>query len=235
MRAIYVAYGDISKVPLKANAKPLDALLYTGFDLYVEVAPKQWVRAVDLPDDHPANVNLQAGVYQAGLIDAKGQKFTILNAYNPEHRALAAREGLFISVPFSEDKRKQLIETLEKIKDELRILTESRFLDLQNRIDKIKERLSLFRDIKALEKEIEEKAKAQSLWDSVVNDSLSIADALEKAVELSNEIFPTNYEKRALRQAVERAKREAVMEAAMEESILLNPEKLNELRRKLLE
>jgi hypothetical protein len=180
-------------------------------------------------------VNLSAGAYKAGLIDANGQQITILNAFNPEHRALAAREGLYIDVPYTEDKRRELIETLEKIKDELRILTESRFLDLQNRIDKIKGRLSLLRDIKMLEKEIEEKAKAQSLWDSVVNDSLTFAETLEKAVELSNEIFPTNYERWALAQAIKKAKKEAAMEAAIEQSILLNPRKLQELRRKLLE
>jgi hypothetical protein len=86
-----------------------------------------------------------------------------------------------------------------------------------------------------LEKEIEEKAKAQSLWDSVVNDSLTFAETLEKAVELSNEIFPTNYERWALAQAIKKAKKEAAMEAAIEQSILLNPRKLQELRRKLLE
>jgi hypothetical protein len=234
LRKVLVSYGDASKVKLTSKGDIFDALKQVGFDEYIEIAPKRWIRTVDLPSDHPANVNLRAGIYKAGLIDTNGQQITILNAFNPEHRKLAAREGLYIDVPYTEDKRRELIETLEKIKDELRILTESRFLDLQNRIDKIKARLSLLRDIKALEKEIEEKAKAQAVWDSVVNDSLTLAETLEKAVELSNEIFPTNYERWALAQAIKKAKREAVMESAIEESILLNPRKLRELRLKLL-
>jgi hypothetical protein len=232
MRYVYVAYGDISKIQMKASAKPLDALLHTGFDLYVEVAPKQWVRAIDLPSNHPANVNLQAGAYKAGLMDANGQTFTVLNAYNPEHRALAAREGLFINVPYNPDKRKELLETLEKIREELQTLTESRFIDLQNRIDKIKERLGILKDIKALESQIEAREKMQATWDSTVNDA---ADMLEKVVELSNEIFPTKYEKLAFQEAVKRAKREAVLEAAIQESLLLNPSLLRDLRRRLLE
>jgi len=231
MRAVYVAYGDVSKVPLKVNAKPLDALLQTGFDLYLEVSPKRWARAVDLPDNHPANVNFKAGAYKTGLMDANGQTFTVLNAYNPEHRALAAREGLFINIPFSEDKRKELLETLQKVKDELQVLTESRILELQGRIEKIKERLSLLKDLTALEREVEERAKAQSVWDSTVNDA---AHLLDKVVELSNMIFPTKYEKLAFQEAVKRAKRESSLEAAIEESVLLNPERLKALREKLL-
>jgi hypothetical protein len=84
MRYVYVAYGDVSKVQLKAGAKPLDAMLHTGFDLYVEVAPRQWVRAVDLPSGHPALLNLSSGTLKAGLTDANGQTFTILNAFNPD-------------------------------------------------------------------------------------------------------------------------------------------------------
>jgi hypothetical protein len=234
MRMVYVAYGDISKIQLKASAKPLDVLLYTGFDLYVEVAPKQWMRAVDLPSEHPALLNLSAGAYKAGLMDANGQTFTILNAYNPEHRALAAREGLFINVPYNPDKRVELLKTLDKIREELQTLTESRFIDLQNRIDKIKERLGILKELKALEREVEEKAKAQSLWDSAVNETLSLTEALERAIELSNMVFPTNYDKLAFQEAVKRAKREAALETAIEESILLNPERLRELREKLL-
>jgi hypothetical protein len=231
MRMVYVAYGDISKIQLKASAKPLDVLLYTGFDLYVEVAPKQWMRAVDLPSEHPALLNLSAGAYKAGLMDANGQTFTILNAYNPEHRALAAREGLFINVPYNPDKREELLKALESIRESLRTLTESRFLELQNRIEKIKERLGILKELKALEREVEERAKAQSVWDSTVNDA---AHLLDKVVELSNTIFPTNYEKLAFQEAVKRAKREAALETAIEESILLNPERLRELREKLL-
>jgi len=234
MRMVYVAYGDISKIQLKATAKPLDALLYTGFDLYVEVAPKQWVRAVDLPENHPANVNLSAGAYKAGLIDANGQQITILNAFNPEHRALASREGLHIAVPYSEDKRKELLKALENIRESLRTLTESRFLELQNRIEKIKERLGILKELKALENEVEERAKAQSLWDSAVNETLSLTEALEKVVELSNMVFPTRYEQWAARQAIEKAKKEVVLKEGIESSILLNPERLKELRERLL-
>jgi len=232
MRYVYVAYGDVSKVQLSASAKPLDALLHTGFDLYVEVAPRQWARAVDLPEGHPALKNLSAGVLKAGLIDANGQTFTILNAYNPEHRRLAAREGLFINVPFNEDKLKELLKTLENIRESLQVLTESRLLDLQNRIDKIKERLGILKDLKAVESQIEAKEKAQAVWDSTVNDA---AHLLDKVVELSNKIFPTNYDRLAFQEAVRRAKREAALESAIEESILLNPQRLKELRQKLLE
>jgi len=232
MRYVYVAYGDVSKVQLKAGAKPLDAMLHTGFDLYVEVAPKQWMRAIDLPSNHPANVNLQAGAYKAGLMDANGQTFTVLNAYNPEHRALAAREGLYINVPYNPDKREELLKALENIRESLKVLSESRFLELQNRIDEVKERLRILKELKALEKQIDEKAKAQAVWDSTVNDA---AHLLDKVVELSNTIFPTNYEKLAFQEAVKRAKRESSLEAAIEESVLLNPELLRDLRRRLLE
>jgi thiamine kinase-like enzyme len=217
---------------MKASAKPLDALLHTGFDLYVEVAPKQWVRAVDLPDDHPANVNLSAGAYKAGLTDANGQQITILNAFNPEHRALASREGLHIAVPYSEDKREEILKTLEKIREELQVLTESRFIDLQNRINRIKTRLEVLKGIRSLEREIAEKEKLQATWDSTVNDA---ADMLEKVVELSSEIFPTGYERLAFKQAVQKAKKEAALETAIEESLLLNPSLLRDLRRRLLE
>jgi hypothetical protein len=113
-------------------------------------------------------------------------------------------------------------------------LTESRFLELQNRIEKIKERLGILKELKALEREVEERAKAQSLWDSAVNETLSLTEALERAVELSNMVFPTNYDKLAFQEAVKRAKREVTLETAIEESILLNPERLRELREKLL-
>jgi len=232
MRYVYVAYGDVSKVQLSASAKPLDALLHLGCDLYLEVSPKVWVRAVDLPEGHPALVNLSAGALKAGLIDAEGQTFTILNAYNPEHRRLAAREGLYINVPYNEDKREELIKTLENIRESLQVLTESRLLDLQNRIDKIKERLGILKDLKAVESQIEAKEKAQAVWDSAVNDA---AHLLDKLVEISNEIFPTGYERWAFQEAVRRAKREAALESTIEESILLNPEKLRELRQKMLE
>jgi len=112
------------------------------------------------------------------------------------------------------------------------VLSESRFLELQNRIDKIKERLGILKDIKALESQIEAREKMQATWDSTVNDA---AHLLDKVVELSNMIFPTNYEKRTFQEAVKRAKREAALETAIEESVLLNPELLRDLRRRLLE
>jgi len=234
MRYVYVAYGDVSKVQLKAGAKPLDAMLHTGFDLYVEVAPKQWVRAVDLPENHPANVNLSAGAYKAGLIDANGQQITILNAFNPEHRALASREGLHIAVPYSEGKREEILKMLEKIREELQTLTESRFMDLQKRIDKIKTRLEVLKGIHSLEKEIAEREKLQATWDGIINESLNLAEALEKAVELCDMVFPTRYEQWAVKQAIQKAKKEAALEEGIESSILLNPERLKELRERLL-
>jgi hypothetical protein len=54
-------------------------------------------------------------------------------------------------------------------------------------------------------------------------------------VELSSEIFPTNYEQFAFKQVVQKAKKEAALETAVEESVLLNPELLRDLRRRLLE
>jgi hypothetical protein len=211
------------------------AMLIYGGDIWVELEPRKWARLCDLPESHPANQLLAKGGLQAAVfIDGSGQQITRLNAYNEAHRKLAAEQGLFISVPFSEDKRKELLETLQKIKEELQILSESRFLELQGRIEKIKERLSLLKDLKALENEIEERAKAQSVWDSVVNDSLSLANALEKAVELSNEVFPTKFEQWAARQAIQKAKKEAALEEKIESSILMNPERLKELRVKLL-
>jgi hypothetical protein len=226
LRCIYVSYGDVSKVQLKASAKPLDALLYTGFDLYVEVAPKQWVRAVDLPSNHPANVNLQAGAYKAGLMDANGQTFTILNAYNPEHKKLAAQEGLYIDVPYTQQKHEQLEQNIQKVLDELEEAVQ--FKELKALAGNIEKRL------KRLEKTEEAKEK-QALWDSTVNETLTLSERLEKIAELSNEIFPTGYEKLAFQEAVKRAKREVSLEAATEESLLLNPELLRDLRRRLLE
>jgi hypothetical protein len=225
MRAIYVAYGDVSKVPLKANAKPLDALLQTGFDLYLEISPKRWARAVDLADNHLANVNFKAGAYRTGITDANGQTFTILNAYNPEHRALAAREGLFIGLPYTEQKHEELEQNIQKILDELEEAVQ--FKELKALANNIEKRL------KRLEK-TERSQEKQALWDSAVNETLSLTEALERAVELSNMVFPTRYEQWAARQAIQKAKKEAALEEKIESSILLNPERLKELREKLL-
>jgi len=172
----------------------------------------------------------KGGLQAAIFIDGNGQQITRLNAYNPEHRQLAAREGLYIAVPYSPNKREELIKTLENIRESLQVLTESRLIDLQNRIDKIKERLGLLKE--AVEKEIDEKIKAQATWDATINDA---AQLLDKLVEISNEIFPTGYERWAFQEAVRKAKREAALESAIEESILLNPKKLRELRQKMLE
>ena len=78
---------------------------------------------------------------------------------------------------------------------------------------------------------------------SLVQTLLEIIDAChkeasaraEKVVELSSEIFPTGYEQFAFKQAVQKAKKEAALETAVEESVLLNPELLRDLRRRLLE
>jgi len=225
MRMVYVAYGDVSKVQLKANATPQDALVQLGFDLYIETAPKQWMRAIDLPSNHPANVNLKAGAYKAGLMDANGQTFTILNAYNPEHRALAAREGLHIGLPYTEQKHEELEQTIQKILDELEEAVQ--FKELKALAGNIEKRL------KRLEKTEETKEK-QALWDSTVNETLTLSERLEKIAELSSEIFPTNYERLAFKQAVQKAKKEAALESSVEESILLNPQAMQNLRRRLL-
>jgi hypothetical protein len=222
MRYVYVAYGDVSKIQMKASAKPLDALLHTGFDLYIETAPRHWVRAIDLPSGHPALLNLSAGALKAGL-DANGQTFTILNAFNPTHRQLAAKEGLYINMPYTPDKSEEVEQTIQKILDKLEDVVQLK--ELKALADNIEKRL------KKLQKTEEPKEK-QPIWDSVVNGTLSLADALEKAVELMPD---TGYERLAFKQAVEKAKKEAALETAAEESILLNPELLKDLRRRLLE
>jgi hypothetical protein len=225
MRMVYVAYGDVSKVQLKTGATPQDALVQLGFDLYVETAPKQWMRAIDLPSNHPANVNLKAGAYKAGLTDADGQTFTILNAYNPEHRALAAREGLHIGLPYTERKHEELERNIQKILDELEEMVQ--FKELKALAGNIENAL------KGLKKTEEAKEK-QALWDSAVNETLTLSERLEKIAELFSEFSPTGYEKLAFQEAVKRAKREAALETAIEESTLLNPELLRDLRRRLL-
>ena len=224
MRYVEVIYGPIEDE---------NAMLIYGGDVWVELQPRKWARLCDLPSTHPAVQLMAKGGLQAAIfIDGNGQQITRLNAYNPEHRAIAAKEGLHIGLPFNENKRMELIKTLEKIKDELQVLTESRLIDLQERIDRIKERLGILKDLKAVESQIEAKEKAQAVWDSAVNDA---AHLLDKVVEISNEIFPTGYERLAFQEAVRRAKREAALESTIEESILLNPEKLRELRQKMLE
>jgi hypothetical protein len=207
---------------MKASAKPLDALLHTGFDLYIETAPRHWVRAIDLPSGHPALLNLSAGALKAGL-DANGQTFTILNAFNPTHRQLAAKEGLYINMPYTPDKSEEVEQTIQKILDKLEDVVQLK--ELKALADNIEKRL------KKLQKTEEPKEK-QPIWDGVVNGTLSLADALEKAVELMPD---TGYERLAFKQAVEKAKKEAALETAAEESILLNPELLKDLRRRLLE
>jgi DNA-binding protein H-NS len=54
----------------------------------------------------------------------------------------------------TEDKREEILKTLEKIREELQTLTESRFLELQNRIDKIKTRLEVLKGIAALKRKL---------------------------------------------------------------------------------
>jgi hypothetical protein len=218
MRMVYVAYGDVSRVQLKASAKPLDALLQTGFDLYVEVAPKQWMRAVDLPHGHPALTNLSAGSYKAGLTDASGQTFTILNAYNPEHKKLAAQEGLYIDVPYTEQKHEEVEQAIQKILGALEVAVE--FEELKVLVDQLKK----------LEK-TEEPEEKQRSWDTVVNDTLTLTDALEKVASL----MPSNYEKLNLQEAIKKAKREVALEESIESSILTNPRLWKDLRQKLLE
>jgi len=223
LRYVEVVYGP---------TEDKHAMLIYGGDVWVEVEPRKWARLCDLPSTHPA-VQLMAkgGLQAAVFIDGNGQQITRLNAYNEQHRALAAKEGLHISVPYNPNKREELLKTLESLHENFQILMESRLIDLQERINRIKERLELLK----VEKQIDEKAKAQALWDSAVNESLSIAEALEKAVKLSNMLFPSRYKQWALRQAIEKAKQEAALEETIEESILLNPEKLKELRQKLLD
>jgi len=209
------------------------AMLIYGGDIWVELEPRKWVRLCDLPSSHLANQLWGKGGLQAAVfIDGSGQQITRLNAYNEAHRKLAAEQGLFINVPYNPDKREEILKALENIRESLQVLTESRFLELQNRIDKIKTRLEVLKGIHSLEREIAEREKLQATWDSTVNDA---ADMLDKVVELSNMIFPTKYEKLAFQEAVKRAKREAVLEAAIQESLLLNPELLRNLRRRLLE
>ncbi|MGB9671721.1 MAG: hypothetical protein ACPL0C_02920 [Candidatus Bathyarchaeales archaeon] len=223
-RMIYVAYGNYeqAKEKLTASAKPLDALLLTGFDVYLEVAPKRWMRAVDLADSHhPAWVNFKQGSYKAWLVDSQGQVFTILNAFNDEHRKLAAQHGLYIRVPCTPNKREELLKRLENIKAQLREWIE---------IEQFKQQIqTLQQKLKSLPEEPTEQQKA---WDGVVNETLSLADALE---ELSKLMLETGFERKAFREAVEKAKREAAFETSLEESLFLNPKLLSELRKSILE
>ena len=224
MRYVEVVYGP---------PEDKHAMLIYGGDIWVELEPRKWARLCDLPESHPANQLLAKGGLQAAVfVDGSGQQITRLNAYNEAHRKLAAEQGLFINVPYSPNKREELLKALENIRESLQTLTESRFLELQNRIDKIKERLGILKELKAVEKQIDEKAKAQAVWDSTVNDA---ANMLERLAELSSEIFPTSYEKLAFQEAVKRAKREVGLEMAIQESVLLSPELLKDLRRRLLE
>jgi hypothetical protein len=146
-----------------------------------------------------------------------------LNAFNPEHRALAAEQGLYINMPYTPNKREEVEQTIQKILDKLEDVVQLK--ELKALADNIEKRL------KKLQKTEEPKEK-QPIWDGVVNDTLSLADALEKAVELTPD---TGYERLAFKQTVEKAKKEAALETTAEESILLNPELLKDLRRRLLE
>ncbi|MEM2254806.1 MAG: hypothetical protein QXD73_04380 [Candidatus Bathyarchaeia archaeon] len=221
-RYCYVAYGDVSKVQLTASAKPLDALLQLGFDMYLEVSPKKWVRAVDLPNNHPIWAEMKAGAFKAGLIDGEGKTFTILNAYNPEHRALAAQHGLIINVPYTEEKRQALLNALAKIKRELRLIALSR------RVAKIETVLDIERLVTEIEEMLSKKERLQQpAWDNITNKTLNVLDIIA-------DLIPTNFERWQLQKAVEQAKREAQLETSIEESILANPEKLSEIRRMLL-
>ena len=215
MRYVTVAYGDVSRVQLKASSKPQDALVQLGFDVYLEVAPKRWVKAVDLPQGHPAFINFCQGSYKAGLTDANGQTFTILNAYNPEHRALAAREGLIIANPISEQKREALIEKLEKIKTQLHEWTEIE--QLKQQIETLQQKL---RNLPSLPEE------KQETWDAAVNQTLTVADLLEELVKTSG----MSTAQREFQKAVKRAKKEAALESAIEESLLLNPDLIRSLK-----
>ncbi|MEM3706017.1 MAG: hypothetical protein QXX59_08940 [Candidatus Bathyarchaeia archaeon] len=221
-RYVYVAYGDVSKVQLTAAGKPLDRLLQLGFDMYLELGPNKWVRAADLPKEHPIWVEMKAGAFKAGLVDGEGRAFTILNAYNPEHRQLAAQHGLIINAPYTEEKRQMLLEKLAKIKRELRILS------LNRRIAQIQETLSIADEIEKIEKLLNEVQKPQQpVWDGTVN---TVINALDRLADL----VPTNFERFQLQEAIRKAKKEAQLEALTEESLLANPEKLNEIRKMLL-
>ncbi len=214
MRYVTVAYGDVSRVQLKASSKPQDALVQLGFDVYLEITPKRWVRAVDLPQGHPAFINFSQGSYKAGIVDSNGRMFTILNAYNPEHKALAAREGLIIANPISEQKREALIEKLENIKAQLREWTE--ITELKQQIETLQQKL---RNLPSLEEK-------QKTWDGTINQTLTLASMLEELVKASG----MSTAQREFQEAVKRAKKEAALESAIEESLLLNPDLIRSLK-----
>lgn len=217
MRYIEVIYGP---------TEDKHAMLIYGGDVWVELQPRKWIRFCDLPSTHPAVQLMAKGGLQAAIfIDGNGQQITRLNAYNEQHRALAAKEGLFINVPYSEDKKALLEQTIQKVLDELEQAVQLK--ELKILADSIEKRL------KKLE-ETERSQEKQALWDSTVNETLSLTEALEKAVELSNMIFPTKYEQWAFQQSIKQAKHEAIIESLSEQSILANPELLKQLRQKLL-
>jgi|GEM_PF-1893780 len=222
-RYVYVAYGDVSKVQLTAAGKPLDRLLQLGFDMYLELGPNKWVRAVDLPKEHPVWVEMKAGAFKAGLIDGEGRTFTILNAYNPEHRALAAQHGLIINSPYDEEKRQKLLEILQTVKskiDELKL--EQLISDVSELLERVKKL------------HLESPEEKQSSWDGAVNKTLTVADMLENLIKAASP-ETSSYEKARFKEAVEKARQEVALESAMEESTLLNPQIIANLRRLLLE
>ena len=216
-RMIYIAYGSYeqAKEKLTASSKPLDALLLTGFDLYLETSPRQWIRAVDLPKNHPANIMLSQSGFKAGLTDANGQTFTILNAFNEEHRKLAAQHGLYINVPYTPNKREELLKRLETIKAQLHEWSE---------IEQLKQQIeTLQQKLRTLPSLLEEK---QETWDAAVNQTLTVADLLEELVKASG-VSTTQLE---FQEAVKRAKKEAALESAIDESLLLNPDLIRSLK-----
>ncbi|MEM2281883.1 MAG: hypothetical protein QXZ68_07895, partial [Candidatus Bathyarchaeia archaeon] len=192
-RYVYVAYGDIGKVQLSASAKPLDALLFTGFDLYLEVSPKKWVRAADLPKEHPVWAEMKAGAFKAGLVDGEGRAFTILNAYSEADRKIAAQHGLIINSPYDEEKRQKLLEILQTVKSKIDTLK------LEQLISDVSE---LLERIKKLH--LEPPKKKQSSWDGAVNKTLTVADMLENLIKAASP-ETSSYEKARFKEAVEKA------------------------------
>jgi len=221
-RYVYVAYGDVSKVQLTAAGKPLDRLLQLGFDMYLELGPNKWVRAADLPKEHPVWAEMKAGAFKAGLIDGEGKTFTILNAYNLEHRQLAAQHGLIINAPYTEEKRQALLDALAKIKRELRLIA------LSKRVAKIETVLDVEKELEKIEEALNQKERPQQpAWDNITNKTLNVLDTIA-------DLIPTNFKRWQLQQAITQAKKEAQLETLIEESLLANPGKLSEIRRMLL-
>jgi hypothetical protein len=134
MRTITVIYG---------NPNEPNAMLKYGGDTYIETAPGKWSRWCDLPQNHPANfAKLQAATFFLDgdiVLDA-------LDARDPEHRALAAKEGL--RIPFGENDPVSIIGPASTVPDTTP--SSERYNELVQKVLELMKRLD---DVQQMDKE----------------------------------------------------------------------------------